>query len=134
VADQVGAPTAAAVIADALVHILSRDAGALRAKFCAAGGLIHLAAAGTTSWHGFATAIVEGLRLRQVAVRTNRVIAIRSDEYLAKAARPRNCRLALGRLAKVFGIITPGWSEALAPELDLLADMLHAGNPPHPGP
>jgi dTDP-4-dehydrorhamnose reductase len=134
VADQVGAPTAAAVIADAFVHILAGNAHTLPARFSAAGGLVHLAAAGTTSWHGFATAIVEGLRSRHVAVRTNRIIAIRTEEYPTKAARPRNCRLALGRLAQVFGIITPKWSAALVPELDLLAGMLRTGNPAHPVP
>src|SRR5450432_2225690 len=69
VADQLGAPTSADVIADAIARILSEDEGALPKRFAAAGGVVPLAAAGTTSWHGFAVAIVEGLKARHVAIK-----------------------------------------------------------------
>jgi dTDP-4-dehydrorhamnose reductase len=124
VADQFGAPTSAAVIADALVRILDADLPQLRAKFSAAAGLVHLAAAGVTTWHGFATAIVEGLKARGIAVKSERVTAIRTEDYPTKALRPRNSRLALGRLAEIFDVTTPNWATALAPELDQLARML----------
>jgi len=121
VSDQIGAPTSAAVIADALTRIVADNAGDLAARFAAADGLVHLAAAHKTSWHGFADAIVAGLKARDLPVKTERVVAIRTEGYPTKAARPRNSRLALERLADVFGIATPAWSAALDVELDQLA-------------
>ncbi len=120
VSDQIGAPTSAAVIADALARIVADNAGDLAARFAAADGLVHLAAADTTSWHGFADAIVAGLKARNLPVKTERVVAIRTEDYPTKATRPRNSRLALGRLADVFGIATPSWPTALEDELDQL--------------
>jgi dTDP-4-dehydrorhamnose reductase len=63
VADQFGAPTSAPSIAEALSAILARSASAteLVKDFAAAKGLVHLTNAGSTSWHGFASAILEGL-------------------------------------------------------------------------
>jgi hypothetical protein len=62
VADQVGAPTSAAVVAEGLARILAAPAGELSARFAAAHGVVHLTAAGATSWHGFATGIVQASR------------------------------------------------------------------------
>jgi dTDP-4-dehydrorhamnose reductase len=85
------------------------------------GGLIHVAAAGETSWHGFACAIVEGLRERGIRLTVERVAPISTDQYPAKAPRPLNSRLDLMRLQSVFGITPPHWQEALSLELDRLA-------------
>ncbi len=64
VADQFGAPTSAPSIAEAVLAMLARRTSAreLAADFAAAQGLVHLANSGTTSWHGFACAIVDGLK------------------------------------------------------------------------
>src|SRR5947207_822330 len=77
-----------------------------------------------TSWHGFATAIVAGLKTRGAMVNAERVIAIDSEAYPTKAIRPKNSRLDTTRLTQVFGIIPPLWSTALDAELDLLVDSL----------
>jgi dTDP-4-dehydrorhamnose reductase len=61
------------------------------------------------------------LQERGVALAAARVEAIRTEDYPTRAARPRNSRLALDRLAQVFGQTPPSWQEALASELDLLA-------------
>ena len=68
VADQVGAPTSAALVADAVTDILAGGADHLRKRFAEAGGLVHLTASGEVSWHGFACAIVDGLRARGVGL------------------------------------------------------------------
>jgi len=86
---------------------------------------VHLTA-GATSWHGFATAILEGMKNRHLRVKTERIIAIRTEDYPGKAGRPRNSRLGLGRLGENFGIVTPMWSDALERELDRLASRLRA--------
>lgn len=124
VADQIGAPTSAAIVADALARILSRSPTQLEGDFAKAGGIVHLAADGATSWHGFATAIVSALKQRAVAIKAERVTPVSTDEYPASAARPRNSRLDLGRLAQVFGIKPVNWAVALEPELDQLAPRL----------
>ncbi len=120
VADQVGAPTAAALVADGIAQILSRDVDHIPASFAKAGGIVHLTAGGVTSWHGFASAIVDGLKARNAPLKVERVIAIHSDEYPAKARRPHNSRLDLARLSEVFGITPPQWATALEIELDRL--------------
>lgn len=121
VADQVGAPTSAALIADALATIVVNHARELPQRFAAAEGLVHLAAAGVTSWHGFATAIVDGLRARNVVLRTQRIIPIRADEYPTRAKRPLNSRLDLSRIGRIFGLSPPNWAVVLEPELDPVA-------------
>src|SRR4029077_8456975 len=54
VADQWGAPTSAELIADITAHAI-REVLSMRAT----GGLYHLAAAGETSWHGYANFVFE---------------------------------------------------------------------------
>jgi dTDP-4-dehydrorhamnose reductase len=124
VADQIGAPTSAALLADAVARMLNGGIDAFRASAAKASGLVHLTASGETSWHGFAEAIVEGLRARGVPLAAERVVPIRTGDYPARAKRPANSRLSLERLRTVFGITPAPWQEALAPELDQLAREL----------
>jgi dTDP-4-dehydrorhamnose reductase len=124
VADQVGAPTSAQVIADGIATIVAEHTSDLPRWFAAANGLVHLAAAGETSWHGFATAIVEGLRARGAPLKAQSILPIRTEDYPTKAKRPHNSRLDMTRLQRVFGLTTPHWQRALAVELDALAREL----------
>jgi dTDP-4-dehydrorhamnose reductase len=120
VADQVGAPTSARVIAESLARMISRQTMALPALFSRAGGLVHLGCAGETSWHGFATAIVERLKSCGVTLKAERIVPILSVDYPTKAQRPRNSRFDQTRLREVFGLTLPDWSDALTVELDEL--------------
>jgi dTDP-4-dehydrorhamnose reductase len=121
VADQWGAPTSARVIADVLARILAADRTHLAERFAAAGGVVNVAAAGETSWHGFAEAIVAGLRARGRALAAAEVTPIRTADYPTRASRPANSRFDLTRLRQVFAITPPPWEAALATELDLFA-------------
>jgi dTDP-4-dehydrorhamnose reductase len=122
VADQFGAPTSASTIAETVAMILARSASAaqLAKDFASAHGLVHLANSGSTSWHGFASAIVEGLKARQQPVKASAVQAITTKDFPTKAGRPGNSRLDLSRLRQVFGVNTPPWQQALRRELDIL--------------
>jgi dTDP-4-dehydrorhamnose reductase len=120
VADQVGAPTSAETIASATAHVIERYGGRLTDAFARAGGVCHLAAQGTTSWHGFASAIVDGLRCRGRTLACRAINAISSSDYPTKARRPHNSRLSLERASEVFGLRTPHWHVALEHELDVL--------------
>ncbi len=76
VADQIGAPTSAALIGGAVAGMLADGIESLRERCARAGGLVHLAAAGATSWHGFARAIVEGLKARGVALAVEQIVPL----------------------------------------------------------
>ena len=101
--DQRGAPTSSAAIAGAVARILARPDLSSRAS-----GLYHLSAGGETTWHGFATAILEAKGIKTP------VTAIRSDEYPVAARRPKNSLLDNSRAAATFGIALPDWRDGLA--------------------
>jgi dTDP-4-dehydrorhamnose reductase len=119
--DQTGAPTPAGLVADGLAEIVEKSAPDFSGSFARAHGVVHLCAAGETSWFGFANAIVEGLRARDVPLAAKRIVPIASEDYPAKAKRPKNSRLSLERVQKVFGIAPPMWDAVLPAELDRLA-------------
>ncbi len=129
VADQTGAPTSAALVANVVAAILEGGLDDVRAKAAAAGGIVHVTASGEASWYDFATEALSGLKSRGVKFAAERVAPIRSDQWPSRARRPGNSRLDLGRLKTVFGISPPHWREALSPELDALAvEMASSAN------
>jgi dTDP-4-dehydrorhamnose reductase len=113
--DQIGAPTWARDIADATTLIV-RAACQERAQGQFASGLFNLAAAGATSWHGFAKAILDEAQRHGLlsAEHRPRLKPILSAEYPAPAVRPKNSRLAQGRLGERFGLALPDWQQALS--------------------
>jgi dTDP-4-dehydrorhamnose reductase len=121
VADQVGAPTAARVIADTIAGILAADSDNLPQRFAKANGLVNIAASGETSWHGFAVRIVDGLRARGIELAVQSIALLRTEEFSTRAKRPKNSRLDLTRLNEAFGLITPSWTDSLELELDKIA-------------
>jgi dTDP-4-dehydrorhamnose reductase len=117
VSDQIGAPTSARSIAEAVGKLIEGDVTKLRATF-AKGGLVHLANSGSTSWHGFAWQIVDGLRGRHVPLKVGEVVPISTSDFPTKAVRPANSRLDLARLRERFGVTTLSWQDALDIELE----------------
>ncbi len=104
--DQVGAPTGADLLADVSAQLLPR----LLAQ-PALGGTYHCAAAGETSWHGYARFVIEWARTRGHAVKVapERVLAVPTRDYPTPAARPLNSRLDTSRLCSTFGLALPPW-------------------------
>ncbi len=113
--DQIGAPTPAVLVADAVTQMLRGGTESFRALAAKSGGVVHLASAGETSWHGFAEAIVQGLRARGMPLAAQRVVPITTEEFATRAMRPANSRLNLDRLRTIFGIDPAPWQEALSP-------------------
>lgn len=111
VADQVGAPTPASLIADITAQVLAQTK--FRPELPS--GVYHLAAAGETSWHGFAQAIIRGAVARGVALRMlpEAVRAITTAEYPLPAKRPANSRLDATHLQTTFGLCLPHWQTGL---------------------
>ena len=120
VADQIGAPTTADAIARAMVAMLQLTDEDVAAMFESRGGVVNLVCAGETSWHGFATAIVSGLKARGTQFAVKQIVPIASSEFPVKAKRPSNSRLDLTRLRERFDIVMPTWQQALDRELDAL--------------
>ncbi len=102
VADQLGAPSHAQHIAQAITlavpRILSGEIPAC---------IYHLTPSGHTSWHGFACAIAQAMNS------TARVLPIVTAEYPTPAIRPKDARLRCTTLA-AFGISMPHWRDGIA--------------------
>jgi dTDP-4-dehydrorhamnose reductase len=106
VADQIGAPTGADLIADVSAHALR----ALQAD-AALAGTYHLAAAGATSWHAYASLVIEWARAhgQSIKVAADAVRPIAASAYPTPAQRPLNSRLDCHKLQQAFGLTLPPW-------------------------
>ena len=110
VADQIGSPTPAGLIADVTADIVARRD--------TPSGLWHLTAAGQTTWHGFAEAIINGAHRQALLEKRPRVAAITTADFPTPAARPAYSVLDCHRLQSTFGITLPDWHDALGDVLD----------------
>ncbi len=110
VADQYGAPTTAELIADVTAHCLM-----LLHNGKGSEGIYHLAPAGETSWHGFASAIVREAQAAGIPLKLipENIRAITSADYPTAAKRPANSRLDTNKIRTTFGITLPSWESAL---------------------
>lgn len=105
VADQVGTPTPAALIADVTARALAHPRGL--------SGTWHLTALGQTTWHGFAEAIFAEAVAQGVLARAPQVLPITTAQYPTPARRPAWSCLDTTRLREDFGIALPDWRDAL---------------------
>ncbi len=135
VGDQWGAPTGADLIADTSAHCIAQllrnpdvcifdEKLALSQRvysFCCYEnnskifnpqlGVFHLVADGATTWHAYASAVIEAARTRGAAIRVSAhaVAAIASSAYPTPAKRPLNSRLSTHKLQARFGLHLPHW-------------------------
>ncbi|HHW4679546.1 MAG TPA: dTDP-4-dehydrorhamnose reductase [Xylella sp.] len=116
VADQVGTPTPAALIADVTAQLL------VAGPHSTAAGIWHLTASGHTSWQGFAEEIFAQAQARRFMTHVPHVQAITGAEYPAPARRPAYSCLDTTALVERFGIVLPDWRQGLARVLDNLAN------------
>jgi len=119
IADQFGAPTTAALIADVTAQIVSRAwLHGDRAAFPA--GIYHLAASGETSWHGYASEVLRYAASKGVALKVapEAIEAIPATAYPLPAPRPSNSRLDTRKLRETFDIHLPDWQQGVHHLLD----------------
>ena len=109
VADQVGSPTPAALIADATANVLAQ----VLVDGARPGGTWHLVTAGETSWHGFAEAIFEEAVAAGLLQRAPLVVPITTVDYPTPARRPAYSRLDTHRFERDFGMVLPDWRQGL---------------------
>ena len=111
VADQIGGPTPAAAIADALYT------AAAAMTQGAPGGVHHFAGAPDTSWAGFAKLIMARAGL------ACQITDIPSSAYPTPARRPLNSRLDCTSFTAAYGTPRPDWRAGLD---DILQELSHA--------
>lgn len=114
VCDQIGAPTSAALIAAATTRLLRRAFTQPTSHYIRRGDVVHLCAAGHTSWHGLAEQVFRLASAHGLELAVRRVLPIGTHEYPTPAERPLNSRLDLSRLRRRYGIRPPTWQTALA--------------------
>jgi dTDP-4-dehydrorhamnose reductase len=118
VADQIGAPTPARLIADATAAMLRPWLGDEDAR---RDGTYHVVSAGECSWFDFASAIVEGAAARGMLERRPRVLPIATADYPTRARRPAYSVLDTSKAAQAFGLQFADWRAGLESVLDQVA-------------
>lgn len=118
VADQYGAPTSATSIANAVSQLI-------QSCHNDTSGIYHMVNTGRTTWHGFASAIVEEYVNSQAdkgwpPLKVKSIKAISTQEFPTPAARPANSTLDTAKLEQDFSIQLPDWREALKSEFEKL--------------
>ena len=106
IADQIGAPTGADLLADLTAHMLR--ATQVQPEL---GGTYHAVAGGETSWHAYAQHVIEFARARGQVLRVmpEQVLPIPTSDYPTPAKRPLNSRLSTAKLQQRFGLTLPDW-------------------------
>jgi len=116
--DQIGCPTAAADLAQALLALAVKLPDSQSpADF----GLFHFAGQGSTSWHGLTEAILAHLAAKGRKVPT--LEAIPTSAYPLPAARPQNSVLDCAKIFKQHGLQARPWRDALTDCLDRLLNI-----------
>jgi dTDP-4-dehydrorhamnose reductase len=118
VADQFGAPTSAALLADVTAHLVrqyGRD-GADGFPY----GVYHVSAAGATSWHAYAQFVIaQALAAgKSLKIAPDAIQPLNTAQYPTPARRPANSRLDTSRFISTFGLSLPPWQEGVRQVLE----------------
>lgn len=106
--DQFGAPTGADLLADITAHMVRTALPGAPDRFA---GIYHVAAAGETSWHGYARFVVDWAHAAGLALKTSPagVDPVPTSAFPTPAVRPHNSRLNTAKLRDSFGLHLPAW-------------------------
>jgi dTDP-4-dehydrorhamnose reductase len=108
IADQIGAPTGADLIADVTALAIR-----LVIKRPELAGLYHLAAAGEVSWHGYASHVIDFAKAQGEELAVTTVNPIETTAYPTPAQRPLNSRLSTQKLRDNFSLHLPDWQSGV---------------------
>jgi dTDP-4-dehydrorhamnose reductase len=112
--DQIGRPTSAADLADALIGMALQNMNG-QGEW----GIYNFSNSGEpTSWHGFASAIF--CHAARWSSMPPILDPISTQAFGARAARPQNSRLDLGKIDRVYGLRPRSWQAALADVIEEL--------------
>ncbi len=116
--DQHGAPTGADWLADMSAHAIVQALQDL--SKC---GVYHAAAGGETTWHGYASFVVEQAKQLGYLIKANTINAVGSDAFPTPAKRPNNSRLNTDKLQQTFALQCPTWQKSVARMLAEISDQ-----------
>lgn len=117
--DQHGTPTDAAFIANATTHAIQSTLANDDHS-----GTYHITAAGSVTWHGYATFIIEQARQMgfPIKVHSNAIHPVTTADFPTKAKRPHNSRLNCKRFDETFGWQRAHWQEGVVRVLNEIAE------------
>lgn len=106
IADQIGAPTGAELLADVTAHAIRSSQ-----QQAELAGLYHLTASGETSWYEYARFVLNLARQAGVDIKVadTAIEAIPSSAFPLPAQRPLNSRLNTNKLCASFNLNLPHW-------------------------
>ncbi len=109
--DQIGAPTGADLLADVTAHAIRT---ALQRPEVS--GLYHLVAEGETSWHGYASFVIDFARQAGIDIKVvqEAIQAVPTCAFPTAAKRPLNSRLDANKLQNAFDLYLPNWQNGVA--------------------
>ena len=109
--DQFGAPTGADMLADVTAHTIRSAKGRTELS-----GLYHLVAGGVTSWHGYASFVIDFARQAGISLKvaTEAIKPVPTTAYPTPAKRPLNSRLDTRKLEISFDLNLPEWQTGVA--------------------
>lgn len=104
--DQFGAPTGADLLADVTAHAIRTVQQ--RAELS---GLYHLVAGGETSWHGYASFVIDFARQAGIPLKVavDAIKSVPTTAYPTPAKRPLNSRMDTAKLQHSFDLHLPDW-------------------------
>ena len=97
--DQIGSPTNAACLADAIIEIIRQN--------CKVSGVFHFSNEGVCSWYDFAYSIMKKRNI------TCSLFPVDSSGFPTKATRPHYSVMDKKRIKESYNINIPHWEEAL---------------------
>jgi dTDP-4-dehydrorhamnose reductase len=108
--DQIGAPTGADLLADVTAHAIRACRGNP-----ALSGIYHCVAAGETSWHGYASFVIDWARANGLPLKVapGAIEPVPTTAFPTPARRPLNSRLSTAKLQSAFGLKMPPWQQGV---------------------
>lgn len=78
-------------------------------------GVYHLAAAGETSWHGYARFVIDFARQADVEIQVTpeAILPVSSSAFATAAKRPLNSRLNTDKIQSSFNLQLPHWQSGV---------------------
>jgi dTDP-4-dehydrorhamnose reductase len=114
VADQVGTPTWARLIAETTMACLLQTVNDQH-KSMFKPDVYHLTSNGSATWYAFAKKIVgNARRLSNMHLQVRNITRMSTEEYPTPAKRPKNSRLENKKLKDVFNLSLPNWEQSLS--------------------